>query len=70
MNKKVGFETFGLLEWLDPQDYLEDVEHGENWMNTDVRWKYLCSEEGDDCEFYDIVYDCSRMGGQVRFTKI
>ena len=51
------FEGYGELDWLNAKDYYADS------------WKYLCTAQGDDGEFYDIVvkgdYPC-----ELRFTTI
>lgn len=37
------FLDFGVLEWIEPEQFYAEP------------WEYICSAEGDDCELYAIV---------------
>lgn len=54
---KMYFTEYGNLEWLNPNEYYATA------------WKYLCTAQGVDGEYYDIIilgdYPCS-----IRYTHI
>ena len=52
------FEGYGELNWLNPKDYYADS------------WKYVCTAQGANEEFYDIVAVKGSHPCEFRFTII
>ena len=57
VDKKMYFKEYGHLDWLNAKDYYAKP------------WKYLCTAQGEDGEFYDIVVD-DDYPCELRFTTI
>lgn len=54
--KKKWFEYYGFVEWLKPEDYYAGP------------WTYVCSEDDDCEETFDIVRNTKTM--EMRYTTI